>query len=69
MAILALQIAYVDWVFWEYADRGRNWKVEASVMNAWLAATVIEVIGIATIVVRHLFPRQDKSLVAPEPDA
>jgi hypothetical protein len=30
------------------------------VMNGWLAATVVEVIGITTIVVQHLFPRRER---------
>ncbi len=61
LAILACQIAFVDWIFYRYADEGRDWNIESSVMTAWLTATVIEVVGIAAVVVRHLFPRRDKA--------
>lgn len=60
LAILAAQIIFADWIFYEYAKVGRSWDVEAPVMDMWLGATVVEVISITTIVVRHLFPRQDK---------
>lgn len=59
LAILALQIAFVDWVFYKYAQKGRGWDIDPAVMNVWLGATVVEVIGITTIVVRHLFPRRE----------
>jgi len=51
---------FVDWIFWQYAVNGVDWKIEPVVMNVWLGATVVEVIGITTIVVRHLFPRRDE---------
>lgn len=60
LAILALQVAFVDWIFYKYANQGVDWRIEPVVMNVWLAATVVEVIGITTIVVRHLFPRRER---------
>lgn len=56
LLILALQIAFVDWVFWRIADLGKNWDVEPAVMHSWLGATVVEVIGVTYVIVRHLFP-------------
>lgn len=59
LIVLILQVGAADYLFYRYADEGRNWGIEASVMQAWLAATVIEIVGIAAIVVRYLFPRRD----------
>lgn len=61
LGILAAQIVFVDLVFWKYAEDGKDWDVDATVMNAWLAAAVVQVIGITTVVVRNLFPRRDQA--------
>ncbi len=56
---LGAQIAFVDLVFLGYAYWGVHWKINVQVMDAWLGATVIEVIGIVLVVTKHLFPPRD----------
>jgi hypothetical protein len=53
------QLAVADAVFIAYAWIGEDWHVTAGVMQVWLAATVVQVIGVALVVVRYLFPRRD----------
>jgi hypothetical protein len=60
LALVLLQIVVADVIFIVYA-RHKKWDVDPNVMKFWLAATVVEVIGMVTIVVRYLFPRRDRS--------
>jgi hypothetical protein len=59
LLLIGVQVAFVDYIFYRYAKEGTGWKVDPVVMQAWLAATVIEVLGVVAIVVQHLFPRRD----------
>jgi hypothetical protein len=56
---LGIQLAIADAVFVLYAWKGAEWAVSASVMDVWLGATVVEVVGIVYVVTRYLFPRRD----------
>ncbi len=60
LCIMVGQLVIADIGFFLYATFGVNWKVDTSVIQAWLAATVFEVIGIALVVTRYLFPRRDQ---------
>lgn len=57
--LLTAQMAFTNLVFFIYAWAGLDWRVPQNVMIAWLAATVVELIGVVTVVVHHLFPRRD----------
>jgi hypothetical protein len=57
--LLGLQFAVADLVFIVYAWAGRDWNLSAQVIDVWLGATVVQVIGVVQIVTRHLFPRRD----------
>jgi hypothetical protein len=57
--ILAAQIAVADAVFWIFAAVGEHWRLSDGVIQIWLAAAVVQVIGVVTVVTRHLFPRRD----------
>ena len=57
LVMLAGQIVIADVLMFIYAWRGYHWKVPNTVMQAWLAATVVELIGIVLVVVSHLFPK------------
>jgi hypothetical protein len=59
LGLLAAQMIVADAVFVAYAWAGVNWKVDGSVMEVWLGATLIEVVGIVLVVTRYLFPRRD----------
>lgn len=60
LLLLGLQLLATNIVFVLYAWHGTDWKVPDGVMLGWLGATVIEVIGVVTVVVHHLFPRRDQ---------
>jgi hypothetical protein len=53
--IMGVQIAVADVVFILYAQWGVDWHVEPTVMQFWLSATVVEVLGIVLVVTKYLF--------------
>jgi hypothetical protein len=57
--LLAGQLAVADGVFIAYAQVGAHWRLSATVIDVWLGATLIEVVGIVLVVTRYLFPRRD----------
>jgi hypothetical protein len=42
-----------------FAWVGADWDLPAGVIEVWLGATVVQVVGIVLIVTRHLFPNRD----------
>jgi hypothetical protein len=56
---LGVQVAIADGVFVAYAWAGADWKLTPAVINVWLGATVVQVIGVVLVVTRYLFPRRD----------
>ncbi len=54
-----MQIAAADVVFVIYATTN-SWVIPGSTMSAWLGATVVQVIAVAVVIVRSLFPPQPK---------
>jgi hypothetical protein len=70
LILLAAQLVIADGLMFLYAWKGYHWKVPNTVMQAWLGATVAQLIGIVLVVVTHLFPRLDgtsKGVAAPPP--
>ena len=59
LVILAVQIVVADVVFCVFAALGEHWHLSDGVIQIWLAAAVVEVIGVVAVVTRHLFPRRD----------
>jgi hypothetical protein len=57
--ILGAQLLIADAVFLAFAWAGRGWDLSPGVIEVWLAATVVQVVGIVLIVTRHLFPNRD----------
>jgi hypothetical protein len=53
------QLFAANAVFVAYAWAGKHWDLDAVVIDVWLAATLVQVIGVVTIVTRYLFPRRD----------
>jgi hypothetical protein len=61
---LTTQLIVADLVFVVYAWVGKKWVLEPVVVNVWLGATVVQVIGVVLVVTRHLFPQRDHVVVA-----
>jgi hypothetical protein len=62
LRMMAAQLVAANAVFVVYAWVGTDpaWQVDPNVMQVWLGATVIQVIGVVHVVTRNLFPRKDK---------
>ena len=58
--ILGAQLLIADVVFLVFAWAGKGWDLSPGVIEVWLAATVVQVVGIVLIVTRHLFPSRDE---------
>lgn len=57
--VMAIQLAIADLVFAVYVVFGEKLGVDPGAMQAWLAATVVQVIGLVYAITRSLFPRRD----------
>ncbi|HJZ35128.1 MAG TPA: hypothetical protein VJ204_02555 [Solirubrobacterales bacterium] len=58
--LLGAQFVIADAVFVTFAWVGRSWDLPPGVVEVWLAATVVQVVGVVAIVTRHLFPNRDQ---------
>lgn len=63
--LLGAQFLIADAVFVAFAWAGRRWDLPPEVIEVWLAATVVQVVGVVAIVSRHLFPNRDGRAAAP----
>ena len=63
--LLGAQFLVADAVFVAFAWAGQKWAVPPGVIEVWLAATVVQVVGVVAVVTRHLFPRRDGRPAAP----
>lgn len=61
LIFMAAQLVVSDAVFVTAAWAGADWHVDETTLRIWLAATTIELIGVALVVTRYLFPRRDRS--------
>ena len=57
--LLGLQLVAANVVFCIYAAIGKHWRLDDGVIQVWLAATVVQMVGVVTVVTRYLFPRRD----------
>lgn len=57
--ILGAQLLIADVVFLAFAWAGKGWDLAPGVIEVWLSATVVQVVGVVLIVTRHLFPSRD----------
>lgn len=65
LRILGAQFFVADVVFIAFAWAGRRWDLPPGVIEVWLAATVVQVLGVVAVVTRHLFPSRDGRAAAP----
>jgi hypothetical protein len=57
--LLSVELLFANAVFVVFAWAGEDWKLETAVIDVWLGATVVQVVGIVLVVTRHLFPDRD----------
>lgn len=53
-----IQVGIADLVFVVYGTCN-DWHIAGSTMSAWLAATVVQVIAVALVIVKSLFSQED----------
>ena len=53
--VLIADVAFY-WYGFEHVINGRRWQIPAGAIQVWLAATVVQVIGIVLVIARSLFP-------------
>ncbi|MBA3865814.1 MAG: hypothetical protein H0X42_05640 [Solirubrobacterales bacterium] len=68
LIILGVQLLIADGVFVAFAQVGEHWKLSSGVIQVWLAATVVQVVGIVLVVTRHLFPDRNHKRKVPSVD-
>jgi hypothetical protein len=61
LVLLGFQLALANGIFVAFAWAGRDWELTTPVIQAWLAATVVQIVGVVFVVTRHLFPNRDES--------
>lgn len=61
LILVGLQLFVADAVFVAYAWAGEHWHLDPGVIQVWLAATLVELVGVVTVITRYLFPRRDRS--------
>ena len=55
LSVMGVQVLIADAAFFFYGfDNG--WKIPATAIDAWLAAAVIQVIGVVLVIMNYLFP-------------
>jgi hypothetical protein len=59
LRLVTVQLAIADVVFVLYFIIGVHWKLPEGVIYVWLVTTLVELVGVATVVTRYLFPRRD----------
>jgi hypothetical protein len=63
-----VQVAIADLVFLIYGF-ANGWELPAGTMPAWLGAAVAQVIAVAIVVARSLFPTRDVQQLPPPQDS
>lgn len=63
--LITIQLVVADAVFVVYAWEGKHWQLDPSVIQVWLIATLVELIGVALVITRYLFPRRDRQSASP----
>ncbi|HEY2536762.1 MAG TPA: hypothetical protein VGI24_07245 [Solirubrobacteraceae bacterium] len=67
LLILTALLVVVNTIFWFYAEKGQRWKIPSEVIQVWLGATVVQVVGVVTVVTKYLFPNRDGQPDPPVP--
>jgi uncharacterized protein YjiS (DUF1127 family) len=61
LKIVAADLVLVNGIFVAYAWAGEKWKLPEGVIQIWLGATFVQIVGVVGVVTRYLFYRRDQS--------
>jgi sterol desaturase/sphingolipid hydroxylase (fatty acid hydroxylase superfamily) len=59
ISLVIAQLVAANAVFVAYAWAGMHWRLETDVIQVWLGATLVELIGLVLVITQYLFPRRD----------
>jgi hypothetical protein len=59
LVAMSVQIGFANLGFFLYGGSD-HWEIQPVVMQFWLSAAVVQVIGIVYVIARYLFPRRDQ---------
>jgi len=59
LVLLGLQLLLANAIFIAFAWAGEAWELSTAVVQVWLGATAVQVVGVVLVVTRHLFPNRD----------
>ena len=66
LRLVTVQLIVADVVFVLYFIIGVHWDLPEGVIYVWLVTTLVELVGVATVVTRYLFPRRDSVITQSE---
>jgi hypothetical protein len=66
LRLVTVQLVIADIVFVLYFIIGVHWDLPEGVIYVWLVTTLVELVGVATVVTRYLFPRRDSVVTQSE---
>jgi hypothetical protein len=69
LGLVTFQLAVADLIFVLYLIIGVHWNPPEGVIYVWLSTTLVELVGVATVVTRYLFPRRDSGATGTEEDS
>jgi hypothetical protein len=55
LGLMIFQVAFVDLFLVLYAQWGVDWEVPPEVLQTWLGATVVQLIGVVYAITRYLY--------------
>lgn len=58
LALMGAQVVTADVGFFMYGS-GNHWHIAPQAMDVWLAAAVVQVIGVVALITKSLFPVED----------
>jgi hypothetical protein len=57
LIVMVIQLGIADWVFIKYAGEKGWGNLPTGAIQAWLAATVVQVIAVVLVIARSVFPQ------------
>lgn len=63
LIMVAAQLVVADAVFIAYAWAGEGWHLDKGVIQVWLGATLVELVGVVLVVTQYLFPKRERGSI------
>lgn len=60
LALMVVQLLIADTAFYIYGFKN-GWHIPTAAITTWLAATVIQIVGVVLVIAKNLFPSVNES--------